>query len=336
MHTINNFQLKKRNTFGIHVVAKEFVEYDTVEDLRQIIKNGIPKKHLHIGGGSNLLFLNDFYDGLILHSNIKSLEIIEENDLSATVKAGSGVKWDDFVAFCIKNDLYGAENLSYIPGEVGASPVQNVGAYGVEAKDIIDSVEVADVETAQLKVIPGSECGFGYRASNFKTVWKSKFFVHHVIFKLSKTKMFSLEYGHIMDALEDKENITLNSVRNAIVNIRKNKLPEPEEIGSAGSFFKNPIVDQSVFNELLRKYPEMPHFMAGEQNVKIPAAWLIEQCGWKGKNYKNAGVYSKQSLILINHGGATGQDIAELATLIIDDVMHKFGIKLSPEVCFIE
>lgn len=328
-----NYSLLHNNTFGIDVKCNQFVEYSSVEELQDYIKTGEKAKTLHIGGGSNLLFLKDF-EGTILHCAIKTIELVKDDEASVYLRVGAGVIWDDFVKYCVDNGYYGAENLSYIPGEVGASPVQNVGAYGVEAKDIISKVEVVDTKTAELKVLEAEDCSFGYRFSKFKTEWKDLYFVHHVIFRLSKTESYKLEYGKIKESL-GAEKPSLQSVRNCIVSIRKDKLPEPSEIGSAGSFFKNPIVERAQFEALQKEYPQMPFYNVDENQVKIPAGWLIEQCGWKGKNYKNVGVYEKQSLIIVNRGGAKGSEVEELANIICNDVFTRFSIKISPEVCYI-
>lgn len=334
MRTESNFSLLKHNTFGINAKCRTFVEYNSADEIANFIKSQAEKATiLHIGGGSNLLFLKDF-DGIILHSKIMGFEKTAEDENSVWLKVGAGVKWDDFVLYCVNNNLYGAENLSFIPGEVGASPVQNVGAYGAEAKDIIDEVEVIDSKNAEIKTIKGENCGFAYRYSNFKGIWKGLYYVLNVTFKLSKTPNFKLEYGKIKESLGDKQ-VTLQNVRSTIVTIRKNKLPDPAEIGSAGSFFTNPIVEYSVYENLKGQYDTMPAYMLEDGRVKIPAGWLIEQCGWKGKNYKNVGVYEKQSLIIVNRGNAIGKEVEELAELIQTDVKSKFGIEIHPEVCYI-
>lgn len=336
MDIITAHSLIDNNTFGIDAKCDSFIEYQTLEDLIQIVKSGklSNQKYLHIGGGSNLLFLNDF-NGLILHSQIKGIEVIAENETETTLRVGAGVCWDDFVAYCVDKNLYGAENLSYIPGEVGASPVQNVGAYGVEAKDIITRVEVVDAETGECKVIENKDCGFSYRHSNFKDIWKNRYFVHHVIFSLKKDSTLKLDYGNIKGALSQFDVINLKTVRAAIIDIRKNKLPDPKDIGSAGSFFMNPIVKLDVFKKIQERYPNVPFYTVSDDLVKIPAGWMIEKCGWKGKKYKHVGVYEKQALILINCGGGTGEEVKELASLICEDVKKEFGIQISPEVCFI-
>lgn len=330
-----NFSLLKYNTFGIKASCLFFLNYSTIEELEAFIADeqwkSLPK--LHIGGGSNLLFLSD-YKGVVLHSSIKTIEKVQENEECVFLRVGSGVIWDDFVAYCVDHNLCGAENLSYIPGEVGASPVQNVGAYGVEAKDIISEVEVIDANTGEKSIYKGAECGFAYRQSNFKGPWKDRFYVHHVVFRLSKEPHFKLEYGRINEVLRG-EKATLKTIREAIISIRKDKLPDPQTIGSAGSFFTNPVVSKAKFNELAKEYDKMPYFELGDDKYKIPAGWLIEQCGWKGKTVKHVGVYEKQSLIIVNHGGAVGSEVAELAEDIKNDVLTRFGIEIKPEVCYI-
>lgn len=330
-----NYSLLKNNTFGIDVKCNEFVEYDSLEELKYLVKTiDFNNNVLHIGGGSNLLFIND-YNGTILHSAIVDIEHVEDTDDFSFIRVGAGLKMDDFVAYCVENDLFGAENLSYIPGEVGAAPVQNVGAYGVEATDIIDRVELIDIETADMETKNNAECQFGYRNSKFKNEWKNKYIVHHVVFRLRKNRSFNLNYGNLSKVLCNPEDITLQKIRNTIIDIRKNKLPEPSEIGSAGSFFKNPVVEEQIFRRILSEYPEMPYYNVDNGMIKIPAGWLIEKCGLKGKKHKNAAVYEKQALILVNCGGATGSDVKELSEIVMKAVMDKFGISITPEVCFI-
>ena len=331
-----NFSLLHYNTFGIDAKCKMFIEYDTLQELKSLVREYDLKNqlYLHIGGGSNLLFIHDF-EGLVLHSRIQGIEIVDNSDTFVLLRVGAGVNWDDFVSYCVSHNLYGAENLSYIPGEVGAAPVQNVGAYGMEAKDIIHQVEVVDAERGDEYIFNNSECDFGYRHSKFKTEWKNRYFVHHVIFKMQKQGTLKLEYGKIKEAMSTYPKINLQTVRQAIISIRKNKLPDPHNVGSAGSFFMNPIVSSSIFEDLKSRYSDIPSYPASNGNVKIPAGWLIEQCGWKGKTYKRVGVYPQQALILYNCGGATGQEVEELSSVICKDVLERFGITIRPEVCFI-
>lgn len=331
-----NYSLLKNNTFGIDASCRYFFEYSSVDELFSFCadRGDLLPGALHIGGGSNLLFVNEYYDGLVIHSALEGIERVGETDDFVFVKAMSGVVWDDFVAYAVSEGLCGVENLSLIPGEVGAVPVQNIGAYGVEAKDVIDSVELFDIAGCRTLTVMADECGFAYRKSRFKTDWKGKYWVVSVTFKLKKRAEFALDYGNVKSSLEGKE-VTLQSVRNAIIQIRETKLPSPDVLGSAGSFFMNPVVSAEFLSSLKERFGEVPSYKLSELEFKVPAGWLIEQCGWKGKSHKNAGVYEKQALILVNRGGALGADIAELADLIVKDVKDKFGIDISPEVCFV-
>lgn len=326
-----NYSLLPHNTFRLDVNAKYFIEYDTLDDLRRLISGGsIGTPFVHIGGGSNLLFIKD-YEGTILHSAIKGIEKTDETEEYVYLRAGSGVNWDDFVAYCVENSLYGAENLTDIPGEVGASAVQNIGAYGVEAKDIITSVCTIDI-TGKEKVFSVDECGFSYRHSIFKTPEMKDVIVTHVVFRLSKKPQYMLDYGMIREELKKYPEISLRTVRDAIRNIRSSKLPDPKVLGNAGSFFMNPIVSKAKFEELKETYPTMPFYMVDENSVKIPAGWLIEQSGWKGKALGRAAVHNKQALVLVNTGGATSKDIIALSTAVQRAVYDKFGIEIRPEV----
>lgn len=339
------------NTFRMKVKADCFVEYDSEEVLAEIDFDALPKPHFHIGCGSNLLFTGDFH-GTILHSGIKSIEMDREADGVVEVRAGAGVVFDDLCGWTTAQGLWGLENLSHIPGEVGASAVQNIGAYGVEVKDVISSVRCYDILERVFVEFPADECGYGYRDSIFKHQGiKGRYIVTAVTFRLSTEVLPRLDYGHLRSAVETAcgwshsgsglpEGLTPSLVREVVTQIRKGKLPEPSETGSAGSFFKNPVVEQSVYDSILKARQEesgaeasVPHYPAGENQVKIPAAWLIEQCGWKGHVHGGAAVYEKQPLVLINHSGhALPSDILELESMIIDSVRSRFGILLSPEV----
>ena len=290
---------------------------------------------LHIGGGSNLLFTKD-YPGIVLHSAIKGISIVEETDEYVNVRVGAGVVWDDFVAYTVEHQWYGAENLSLIPGEVGSSAVQNIGAYGVEAKDLIVSVDTIEVATAQPRVFTNLECGYAYRVSVFKGKLKGKYIVTHVTYRLNKQPVYHLDYGNIRAEM-DREGceLTLDNLRRIIIHIRETKLPDPAVIGNAGSFFMNPIVPEEKFAALQKEYPTMPHYVVGDGMVKIPAGWMIDQCGWKGRVLGRAGVHDKQALVLINKGGATAQEIVHLANEIVRSVEDKFGIQIHPEVNYI-
>lgn len=337
MNIQHNYPLLAHNTFGMDVEASVFVEYESVTELKEILLHQLcPEgKWLHIGGGSNLLFTGDF-DGMILHSAIKGFEVVGENEDEVLVRAGAGEVWDDFVAYTVEKGWYGAENLSLIPGEVGASAVQNIGAYGVEAKDLIVKVDTLEVETGKERVFGNEECGYAYRESVFKHALKGKYIVTHVTYRLFKHPSYRLDYGNVRAELEKRGcELTLENVRQTIIDIRESKLPDPKVQGNAGSFFMNPIVPRPLFEELLSKYPSMPFYEVDAERVKIPAAWMIDQCGWKGKQLGRAGVHNKQALVLVNCGGATGQEIIALSEEIQRSVFDKFGVRISPEVNFI-
>lgn len=320
------------------VKASLFVEYTSVAELKSILsdKDYTAGQWLHIGGGSNLLFTGD-YAGTILHSAIRGNEVVYEDDKEVKVRVGAGEVWDDFVAYAVKNSWYGAENLSLIPGEVGASAVQNIGAYGAEAKDLIVKVEAVEVSSGEERTFSNEECRYAYRESIFKKELKGKQIVTYVTYRLGKMPVFSLEYGNVCGELEKRGcEVTLENVRNTIIAVRQAKLPDPEVQGNAGSFFMNPIVPRVQYEALQQQYPDMPHYdVDGERRVKIPAAWMIDRCGWKGKQYGRAGVHTKQALVLVNCGGATGEEVISLAGQIQDSVFQRFGISISPEVNFI-
>lgn len=330
-----NYSLLGRNTFGVDVSARYFFEYKTVEALQSFLQSPLARtnKLLHIGGGSNLLFLSDF-DGVILHSCIKGIEKKTEDDTFVYLRVGAGEVWDDFVLYCVEHGLGGVENLSLIPGEVGASPVQNIGAYGVEVKDVVFEVETIEIATSAKRTFVASECCFGYRDSVFKQHLKGKFVVTHVVFRLRKEPVFSVDYQSLRNEVERLGDLSLSTIREAVIRIRKGKLPDPKEIGSAGSFFMNPVIDEQQAYALKKMYPAMPTHTA-KNGVKIPAGWLIEQCGWKGYSDGNVGVYEKQALVLINKGGGTGQKVAALARKIQSSVFEKFHIEIKSEVVFV-
>lgn len=319
------------NTFGLDVKAGRWLEYASVEELKALIAEGqISSPYLHVGSGSNLLFLGDF-EGTVLHSAIKSIELVNQDAEKVWLRVGAGVIWDDFVAYCVERGYYGAENLSLIPGEVGASAVQNIGAYGVEVKDLISCVETVDVH-GDKRVFGVEECGYAYRDSVFKRPDMKSFFVTHVTFALNKAEQYTLNYGTIRQELEKYPQIDLATVRQVIVSIRESKLPDPKVLGNAGSFFMNPIVTRTKYETLLQEYPSMPSYQVDATHVKIPAGWMIEQCGWKGKSLGNAAVHDKQALVLVNCGGATGADIVALSDAVRAAVREKFGVEIHPEV----
>lgn len=329
-----HYSLLLHNTFGVDVAAAQFYEYQSTEELRQLIDGGcITSPYLHIGGGSNLLFTKD-YDGVVLHSRIEGIAVLEETADSVWVRVGAGVVWDDFVAHCVMQGWYGAENLSLIPGEVGASAVQNIGAYGVEVKDLIVNVETMNIRGEEA-VVPVSECGYAYRQSRFKQAEMKDVFVTYVTFRLSKQEHYVLDYGTIHQELEKLPALTLINVRRVIVAIRESKLPDPKVMGNAGSFFMNPIVQRRQFEALQLEYPQMPFYELDAYRVKIPAGWMIDQCGWKGKVLGPAAVHDKQALILVNRGGAKGSDIIALSDAVRAVVRERFDIDIYPEVNFI-
>lgn len=331
-----NYSLRSHNTFGLNVTAHQFITYDTVDELLTILNDIRDKQQniLHIGSGSNLLFTKD-YEGIILHSNIKFFEYISHNSHEVLIRVGSGVLWDDFCAKMASNNYYGSENLSHIPGEIGASAVQNIGAYGVEVESIIKEVETIEIATGKSRVFQVKECEYGYRDSVFKNRLKGQYIVTAVVFRLSTIPVVHLDYGQLQDLRSFEGVPTANDIRDAVIAIRKSKLPEPSQLGSAGSFFKNPVVSVEAFNDLSTSYSEIPHFIINEKQVKIPAAWLIDQCGWKGKCHRGAAVYEMQPLIIVNKNHATPNDIMELASLIQQSVYDRFKINIYPEVNYI-
>ncbi len=336
MDRYTDVSLYHRNTFKMDVSASILIDYDTVDELKEVVASYYPSHRLlHIGGGSNLLFLRDF-QGVILHSRIQDCEVVNTDDDHVWIRVGSGVVWDDFVAYCVKQGWGGVENLSHIPGEVGACAIQNIGAYGVEAKDVIEKVETIELATLNERSFGVDECDYGYRTSIFKRALKGQYVVTHVTFCLDKVPQFRLEYGNVKAELERRgEEITVQAVRQVIVDIRNSKLPNPEVLGNGGSFFMNPVIDRAHFNRLHVAYPAIPYYEVDAERVKIPAAWLIDQCGWKGRSMGRAAVHDKQPLVLVNTGGATGDEIWTLAETVQHAVAEKFGINIHPEVIVI-
>lgn len=327
-----DFQLRPYNTFGIEARAAEFIDYTDARDLSDIFPLAGVARWLHIGGGSNLLFTRD-YDGLVLHSSATGVEVVAEDDETVDVRACAGLGWDDFVSMCVWRGWTGAENLSLIPGEVGASAVQNIGAYGVEACDLIRRVETFDTENRCHRTFEAAECGYSYRDSRFKH--EKQYIVTHVTYRLSKRFKPDLSYGNLSSIFAGQEDrLTPAALREAVIGVRRAKLPDPEVTGNAGSFFMNPVVSEDKYRQLLSDYPSMPAYkVAG--GVKLPAGWLIDRCGWKGRSLGRAGVHPKQALVLVNLGGATAEDIMRLAATIEADVADKFGVAIKPEVNYI-
>ena len=338
MKDIRNYSLLQHNTFGIDACCSRYLEYGSVEDAKEVahILRREQKPFIIIGGGSNLLLTKDF-EGIVVRSAIASPNLPKREGLptdSVLVRCGSGEKFDDVVANCVKHGWYGAENLSHIPGDVGASAVQNIGAYGVEVCQLIDTIEAVEIATGELKTIKAEECGYGYRQSRFKQEWKNKYLISFVTYRLSKTFQPHLDYGNIRSELERRSitEPTPEQLRQVIIDIRSAKLPDPKEQGNAGSFFMNPIVSRPKYEELASQYDLMPHYYIDKEHEKIPAGWLIDQCGWKGKSLGRAGVHDKQALVLVNRGGATGEEIVALCRQIQQDVKEKFDIDIFPEV----
>jgi UDP-N-acetylmuramate dehydrogenase len=312
------------------------VEYENEDDLQKLLQDEFffSQRFWHIGQGSNLLFLGDF-DGIIVHSAIQGIEKLREDEQSVWLKVGGGHDWDAFVDYCVKKGLGGLENLSSIPGEVGASAVQNIGAYGVEVSDLIEEVHAYSLETGEKRVFHHAECTYTYRYSFFKNPEnKGKYYITHVVFKVSKQPVFNLDYGNVKEHLGEKA-ITLENVRQAITSIRNRKLPDPKKIGNAGSFFVNPYFCTEHYQALKKQYPDIPCYPVNDEVVKVPAAWLIDKCGLKGKTRGGAAVHEKQPLVIINQNHATGEEISALAEEIKDTVKKKFFIELQPEVNYI-
>ncbi|MDR1258559.1 MAG: UDP-N-acetylmuramate dehydrogenase [Tannerellaceae bacterium] len=338
MRIEEHFPLENHNTFRLPVKARWFIEYDNEDELLRILRDEYFREcdSIHIGSGSNLLFLND-YNGIILHSTIKGVNIEEETDQAVILRIGAAEIWDDIAAFAISRGWYGAENLSGIPGECGAAAVQNIGAYGVELKDIIQSVEACDRNTCEKHIFSREDCRYSYRYSRFKDESATPYIITHIRIRLSKSPAFTLHYSGLMEQIVARHpGIILPGVRETILSIRKEKLPDPAQYGNAGSFFMNPVITVLHFEALKAAYPNIPSFPAdGDMVKKVPAGWLIEQCGFRGASKGGAGVYHKQALILVNLGNASGQDIALLAEDIRTAVYKRFSITLTPEVRYI-
>ena len=343
----SNSSLKKYNTFGIDVLAKYFASFNSVDTLGQLLqyddsrtatqKNQTPI--LVLGGGSNILFTKNF-DGVVLKNEIKGIEVVNENEEHVFMKVGAGENWHQFVLHCIANNVAGIENLSLIPGNVGAGPMQNIGAYGVEIKDVFHSLNAFHLKEKKMVVFNLNDCAFGYRESTFKKKYKNQFVITDVTFKLNKKPAFNTSYGAIEQELEKMgvASLSIKAVSDAVINIRSSKLPDPAEIGNAGSFFKNPEIDSYKFHELTQLYPSIVGYNLSNGNVKLAAGWLIEQCGpengksWKGYRKGDAGCHAKQALVLVNYGNAKGAEIYTLSEAIIASVQEKFGVALEREV----
>ena len=333
-----NFNLKSYNSFGFNAVAKYFAEINEIQELEELIHSELFKneKHLILSGGNNVLFQEECFDGIVIHINTKGIEILREAENEVVVRAQAGKDWPEFVRKMVAMSLYGVENLAHIPGKVGATPVQNIGAYGMELKDSFLQCEAFELTTGNKRVFTKDECRFGYRNSIFKNELKGQYVITSVDFLLKKNAPLHLDYGNIKAYLSEHsiEAPTLQQLHDAICAIRNAKLPDVKQIGNAGSFFKNPVISAEQFEALQKSYPNIPHYPDAEGKVKIPAGWLIEQAGWKGWRNEHVGVYEKQALVLVHYGGGTGHDIVKLARKIQDSVEAKFGIRISPEVNF--
>jgi UDP-N-acetylmuramate dehydrogenase len=330
-----NYSLERHNTFHIPAKTRWFMEYEDEDELNRILKDEYFQEclTLHIGEGSNLLFVNDF-NGIILHSAIKGVSLMEETPESVLLRIGAAERWDDIVAYAVSKGWGGIENLSGIPGETGAAAVQNIGAYGAEIKDVIETVEAYNQLTFKKHIFTNEDCRYRYRHSFFKENDHDPYIVTHVNLRLHKNPEYILDYGNLRDALEGRE-ISLPSVRDVVIGMRREKLPDPEAFGNAGSFFMNPVLSGVQYEVLRKRYPEIPMYPLPDGRVKIPAGWLIEKCGFKGKKQGKVGVYAKQALVLVNYGDATGDEIAAYAEVISGTVNEEFGIMLAPEVRYV-
>jgi UDP-N-acetylmuramate dehydrogenase len=329
MNIQKKYPLQKLNSFGLESYVEEFVEVSNLDELREIIALGREMKIL--GGGSNILLSADVKT-LLVKNNFKGIEVVKEAGDDILVKAAGGENWHELVIWCIARNYCGIENLYLIPGTVGAAPIQNIGAYGVELKDVFYELEAVDLKNGAIRTFNSEDCKFGYRDSVFKQELKGKYFISSVTFKLSLSAHFKIAYGDLKTVLGDNT-LSLKAVSDAVIKIRTSKLPNPAEIGNAGSFFKNPVIPVHQFRTLLEKYPELPSYPAPSSDmVKIPAGWLIEKAGWKGYQKGNIGVHEKQALVLVNYGGGKGSEIYQLALDIKADVFEKFGVEIEPEV----
>ena len=334
MNIQKNISLKPYNTFGINVFAKHFISINSIEELQEVLKSQDYSNTFILGGGSNMLLTKDI-DKLVLHINLKGIDVVSETASTVLVKANAGENWHEFVLWCIDNDFGGIENLSLIPGNVGTAPIQNIGAYGVELKDVFESCEALHMASGEIKMFTKEDCQFDYRNSVFKNELKGQYIILNVTFKLTtQNHAIKTDYGAIGNELE-KQNITKPTVKDiskAVIAIRSSKLPDPKEIGNSGSFFKNPIVPKTQFDTLKQNFPKIPSYSVSEELVKIPAGWLIEHAGFKGKKFNNYGVHKNQALVLVNYGNANGNDILNLSKLIQKTIKRIFDINLEAEV----
>ncbi len=335
MNIQNNISLKQYNTFGIDVSARSFASFTSVDELKEGLSFPLSPDHspLILGGGSNILFTKD-YDGLVLKNELKGIELVNEDDEHYYVKAAAGENWHQFVMFCVQHGYAGLENLSLIPGNVGASPMQNIGAYGVEIKDVFYELEAFHVKDKAIQKFPAEACEFGYRESVFKRKYKNQFVILNVTYRLNKKPSLNTSYGAIEQELEKMGagEVSIQTISQAVINIRSSKLPDPKNIGNAGSFFKNPTLPKEELSRLQKIDASIPFYNVGDTHIKIPAGWLIENLGWKGYRKDDAGCHTKQALVLVNYGKATGKEIYDLSEDILTSVKEKFDIDLEREV----
>jgi UDP-N-acetylmuramate dehydrogenase len=333
MNILHNISLKPYNSFGIDVLTKYFCEFSSIEELKELLPEFNSEKKLFLGGGSNVLFTDNF-DGAILKNNLRGIELVKEDKEYYYVKAQAGENWHGFVQYCIDHNYAGVENLSLIPGNVGASPMQNIGAYGVEIKDVFHELEAYHLIDHTLQKFSLQDCAFGYRESIFKKQYTNQFAIVSVTYRLQKQPEFRTTYGAIEMELEKMQvkELSIKAISDAVIRIRSSKLPNPAVIGNAGSFFKNPVISLSRYDELKKDFPSIPGYPAKEDQIKTAAGWLIEHCGWKGYRKGDVGCYHNQALVLVNYGNAKGQEIFELSASIIQSVADKFGILLEREV----
>lgn len=330
---LSNVNLKDYNTFGISVKADKFASFSSIGELNQILNRKENNPLLVLGGGSNILFTKDFA-GLVIKNEIKGFEIITENDEHVYIKSGAGEVWHEFVLHCITNNYGGIENLSLIPGNVGASPMQNIGAYGIEIKDVFVELEAYHIQSKEIHTFTKEQCAFGYRESVFKRKLKDQYIILSVTYRLTKKHAINSSYGAIEEELQAMgiTSPTIKNISDAVIAIRSSKLPDPLVIGNAGSFFKNPVVDAELLAKIQQEYQDVPNYPLTENEIKLAAGWLIEKAGWKGKTIGSYGVHKNQALVLVNYNDATGSEIFDLSQLIIEDVERKFGVRLEREV----
>lgn len=337
IHIRSNISLKPYNTFGINANSRFWVEINDTTELQELFSDDtwhqIPI--LVLGGGSNILLIDNF-DGLVIKNNIQGIHVIREDEQHFWVSAGAGVNWHQFVMYCVSHNFAGVENLSLIPGTVGAAPMQNIGAYGVEIEQVFESLEALHIQTGQIRSFTHADCQFGYRESIFKKALKGQYIITRVTFRLNKVPIYHTSYGAIQETLNQmgihNDQLSIKAISDAVIQIRQSKLPDPSIIGNAGSFFKNPEIPFSLYETLKSAYPEIPGYPSTDKHIKVPAGWLIEKSGWKGHRTNDAGVHTKQALVLVNYGNATGSEIIQLAYAIQSSVKERFGIDLSPEV----